>query len=301
MKNIKLFSIAVLVLFATSCSNDNTTPNSFGNVTVNMTDAPMHYNQFTKANVTIDKMEIGNSTNPNSFITMSNTPMKINLLGLVNGITETMASLEVPEGTYNMIRLYMSSTEMVMKNGNSYQYSMEQNGFSGNGMMQNGMMLNKDTRSIDIAFEHSLMVSNGSMNEYLLDIDVEHSFIPNGVSFSGMGANMMMNMTGFTFTPMMRFINMQNAGSFEGTVYDSNGNLANATITLLQNGSVYTTTHTNSNGEYALIGIPEGDYTIMVEMDGYILNPVGNEANIGVLHMVPSSKMIVDFSMILKN
>ncbi|MCJ7758047.1 MAG: DUF4382 domain-containing protein [Gillisia sp.] len=301
MKNFKLFSIAILLIFATSCSKDNSTPDTFGNVTVNLTDAPMHYDQFKKANVTIDKLEIGNSTDPNSFIVMNNTPMKVNLMELVNGVTHEMASLDIPEGNYNMIKLYISSTEMVMKNENSYEYNMELHGYTDNGMMQNGMMLNNDTHSIDIPLDHSLMVTNGSMDEYLLDIDVENSFIPNGVSFTGLGSNRMMSMSGFTFTPMMRFINMKEAGTFQGTVSGPNGNLADATITLMQNDTVYTTTHTDMNGNYALIGIPEGDCTIMVEMDGYIMNTVGNESNMGVLQMMPNSKMIVDFSMILEN
>lgn len=301
MKSFKLFSIAILLIFATSCSKDDSTPNTFGNVTVKLTDAPMLYGQFKKANVTIDKIEIGNSTDPNSFIVMNNTPMKVNLMELVNGITHEMANIDIPEGNYNMIKLYISSTEMVMKNENSYEYNMELHGFTGNGMMQNGMMLNNDTHSIDITLDQSLIVSNGSMHEYLLDIDVEHSFIPNGVSFTGMGSNMMMSMTGFTFTPMMRFINMQDAGSFQGTVSGPNGNLADATITLMQNDTVYTTTHTDMNGNYALIGIPAGDYTITAEMDGYIMNTVGNEVNMGVLQMASNSKIIVDFSMILEN
>ena len=301
MKSFKLFSIAILLIFATSCSKDDSTPNTFGNVTVKLTDAPMLYGQFKKANVTIDKIEIGNSTDPNSFIVMNNTPMKVNLMELVNGITHEMANIDIPEGNYNMIKLYISSTEMVMKNENSYEYNMELHGFTGNGMMQNGMMLNNDTHSIDITLDQSLIVSNGSMHEYLLDIDVEHSFIPNGVSFTGMGSNMMMSMTGFTFTPMMRFINMQDAGTFQGTVSGPNGNLADATITLMQNDTVYTTTHTDMNGNYALIGIPAGDYTITAEMDGYIMNTVGNEVNMGVLQMASNSKIIVDFSMILEN
>jgi hypothetical protein len=301
MKNFKLFSIAILIIFATSCSKDDSTPNTFGNVTVNLTDAPMHYNQFKKANVTIDKIEIGNSTDPNSFIVMNNTSMKVNLMELVNGITHEMASIDIPEGNYNMIKLYISSTEMVMKNDNSYEYNMELHGFTGNGMMQNGMMLNNDTHSIDITLDHSLMVTNGSMDEYLLDIDVEHSFMPNDVSFTGMGSNMMMSMTGFTFTPMMRFINMQDAGTFQGTVSGPDGNLADATITLMQNDTIYTTTHTDMNGNYALIGIPEGDYTIMVEMDGYSLDSSVNAENMGILHMVAGSKMTVDFTMVIEN
>lgn len=301
MKYIQLIVVAVLMIVATSCSNEATTPNSFGNVTLKITDAPMHYDQFMKANVIIDKIEIGNSADPSSFIVLRDTPLKVNLLGLVNGITQTMASIDIPEGDYNMLRLYISSTEMHMKNGTNFTYNMAQNGYSGNGMMQNGMMLNGMNKSIDIPLENILSVTNGSMHEYLLDIDVEHSFMLNGVTFSGTGSSMMMQMTGFTFRPMMRFVNMHNAGTIQGTVQSPTGNLADATVTLMHNGEVYTTTHTNLNGNYKLIGIPSGAYTIKVEKNGYSMNPIGNEANIGTLNMVAGSKMMVDFSMILSN
>lgn len=301
MKYFKLIAVVLTILFTTSCSNDSSTPNTFGNVTLKITDAPMHYDQFMKANVTIDKIEIGNSSDPSSFILLRDTPMKINLLGLVNGITQTMASIDIPEGDYNMLRLYISSTEMVMKNGNSYSYNMGLNGFSGNGMMQNGMMLNNMNKSIDIPLENILAVTNGSVHEYLLDIDVEHSFMLNGVTFTGTGSSMMMQMTGFTFRPMMRFVNMHNAGIVQGTVHGPSGNLADATVTLMHNGEVYTTTHTNLNGNYKLIGIPSGAYTIKVEKNGHIMNPVGNEANIGTLNMTAGLKMMVDFAMILTN
>lgn len=301
MKYFKLMTIVLTILFAISCSNDSTAPDSFGNVTLKITDAPMHYDQFMKANVTIDKIEIGNSLDPSSFIVLRDTPMKVNLLGLINGITQTMASLDIPEGDYNMLRLYISTTEMVMKNGNSYSYDMGLHGFSSSGMMQNGMMLNNRNKSIDIPLEHILTVTNGSLHEYLLDIDVENSFMLNGVSFTGTGPYMMMHMNGFTFRPMMRFVNMHNAGMIYGTVYGPSGNLPDATVTILQNGEVYTTTHTNFNGKYALIGIPEGSYTIIVEKSGYILNPVGNESNTGTLNIAAGSKIIVDFSMIIGN
>jgi hypothetical protein len=301
MKNLKFLAVALTMVFAASCSNDSTTPNTYGNVTVKITDAPMHYDQFMKATVTIDKIEIGNSTAPGSFVLLTNKQMKVNLLGLVNGITQTMASIDIPEGDYNMLRLYISSTEMEMKNGTNFSYSMAQNGFSGSGMMQNGMMLNSTNKSIDIPLDSLLKVANGSMHEFLVDVDVEHSFMLDGVTFSGTGSSMMMQMTGFTFSPMLRFVNMQNAGTFQGNVQGPAGVLADATVTLMHNGIVYTTTHTNIEGKYALIGIPAGTYTIKVEKNGYSMNPVGNEANMVPLNMTAGSKMMIDFSMIVAN
>jgi hypothetical protein len=296
MKNIKYFFVALLLIAAASCANDNTTTPA-GTLSLKLTDAPMHYDQFMSASITIDKIEIGNSAHANSFMTLTNTPMKYNLLELVNGITSTMATMEIPAGDYNLMRLYISSTEMKMLNGDLFTYNMAQDGYSGSGMMQNGMMLNNQNRSIDIQLDHFMTISKGSMSEFLLDMDVDHSFMLEGVNYS----NMMMSMTGFTFMPTMRFVDMSTSGTINGTVQDATENLPNATISLMHNGTLYTTTHSDENGHYAFIGIPEGMYTVETELDGYVMNPVGNEQNMGELSMMPKGTLSVNFNMMASN
>lgn len=296
MKNIKYFFVALLIIVAASCTNDNTT-GPVGTLSLKLTDAPMHYSQFMSASVTIDKIEIGNSAHANSFMTLTNTPMKYNLLELVNGMTSTMATIEIPAGDYDLLRLYISSTEMKMVNGDSFTYNMDQYGYSGSGMMQNGMMLNNQNRSIDIQLDHILTISNGSMSEFLLDMDVDQSFVLEGVNYN----NMMMSMTGFTFMPTMRFVDMSTSGTINGNVHGTNGNLPNVTISLMHNGTLYTTTHSDENGHYAFIGIPEGMYNVEAELDGYIMNPIGNEQNMGELSMMPKGTLSVNFNMMVSN
>jgi hypothetical protein len=285
-----------LLIAAAGCENDSTTT-PVGTLSLKLTDAPMHYDQFMSASVTIDKIEIGNSAHADSFMTLTNTPMKYNLLELVNGMTSTMATVEIPAGDYNLLRLYISSTEMVMTNGETFSYNMDQDGYSGSSMMQNGMMLNNQNRSIDIQLDHLLTISNGSMSEFLLDMDVDQSFMLEGVNYN----NMMMGMTGFTFMPTMRFVDLSTSGTINGTVQDANENLPNATISLMLNGTLYTTTHSDENGHYAFIGIPEGMYTVEAELDGYMMNPVGNEQNMGELSMMAKGTLSVNFNMIASN
>lgn len=301
MKTLKTIFILLILITIASCSDDNESNNqATGNLTVKLSDAPMHYNQFSQANVTIDHMDIRNSSNGNSFTMLTNNPMHSNLLELVNGNTETIANMDLPEGNYDMMRLYISSTEMVMHDGNSYSYNVAQHGYAGGGMMGNGMMGNNDG-GIDITLEHPLTISNGSHHQYLLDIDVNTSFVLEDAVYTGMGPGMMMTMSGFTFTPMMRFVDMATAGTIQGTVHGDQGDLAHATISLLQAGNVYTSTHTDDLGHYALIGIPEGSYTIMAEYDGYMMSSMGNEANMGTLEMMSGTTLPVDFSMIPAN
>ena len=117
----------------------------------------------------------------------------------------------------------------------------------------------------------------------------------------GSGSSMMMNMSGFTFNPTMRFVDMSISGTVEGIVESDNGNVANATISLMHAGEVYTTTHTDNNGHYALIGIPEGTYSINVEADGFTMDPVGNEMNMNELSMMAESTLNVNFMLSSSN
>jgi hypothetical protein len=298
MKTIKTIFILFILITVASCSDDNKTDTiATGNLTVKLSDAPMHYNQFSQANVTIDHMDIRNSSNGNSFTMLTNNPMHSNLLELVNGNTETIATMDLPEGTYDLMRLYISSTEMVMNDGNSYSYNVAQHGYTGGGMMGNGMMGNNDG-GIDIELEHPLTITNGSHHQYLLDIDVNNSFVLEDAVYTGMGSGMMMTMSGFTFRPMMRFVDMETAGTIQGTVQGDQGNLAQVTISLMLDGNVYTSTHTDGNGYYALIGIPEDSYTIIAEYDGYMMSSTGNEGNMGALEMMSGMTLPVDFNMI---
>ena len=299
MKNIKYFFVTLLLIAVASCSNDTAEPK--GTLSVKLSDAPMHYDQFMSASVTIDKIEIGNNADTNSMINIMNTPMTYNLLELINGVTETMANTEIPVGNYDLMRLYVSSTEMVTKNGDTYTYNMNQDGYSGNGMMQGGMMLNSNNKSIDITLNNALTITEGGMSEFLLDMDVNQSFMLEGVNFAGSGSNMMMSMSGFTFMPTMRIVDMSTSGTIHGNVQDTVGNLPNATISLMHNGALYTTTHSDDNGNYTFIGIPQGMYTIEAELDGYIMNPVGNEQNMGEFNMMSNNTLNMNFIMMISN
>lgn len=299
MKFIKYSISALLLIISLSCTKDSTT--EYGNLSLKLTDAPMHYNQFMEANVTIDKIEIGNSSNPNSFITIMDSSTTYNMLDMINGITESLANASIPVGDYDTFRLYMSSSEMVMNNGESYSYDMLQNGMSGGSMMGSDMMINNDNGSIDITLDHMLNVQLGSNDEYLLDIDVEHSFMLEGVNFTGTSSNMMMTMTGFSFTPIMRFVEMHNAGTISGNIHDDQGNLAGVSVSLMHNNETYTTTHTNENGNYMFIGIPEGMYTINAESDDYVMSTTGNDSSTGDIQMMSNTSLTIDFNMMSVN
>jgi len=301
MKNIK-FLIPVFILFIfTNCSVDNAKNEATGNMVIKISDAPMPYDQFMEANVTIDKIEIRNRTDHSMTNVLMNDHMTVNLLELFNGITETLANANLPIGDYDLLRLYISSTEMIMKNGETYSNDMNYDNSFGNGMLQEGMMFNNNNHSIDVPIQPYLHVTEGMSEEFLLDIDVNHSFILENVNYVDNGTEMMMQMSGYSFNPMLRFVQLSTCGTIEGSIHDDNDNLPNATVSLMKQGDVYTSTHTDVNGHYALIGIPEGTYTISVEANNFMMSTTGNEVNMHAFNMMAGTTLNMDFLMTPSN
>jgi len=123
------------------------------------------------------------------------------------------------------------------------------------------------------------------------------------VSFdnNGMGGAMQMHMTGFTFNPTMRFVDMNQAGTILGTVHSDQGDLGDVTITMMLANDDYTTTHTDADGHYKFIGIPKGVYTMHAEADGFTMSTTGNENNMGDIEMMDKSDLTIDFNMTTSN
>ena len=304
MKNLKYILISFIVAINVSCSTtDSNLDTNAGSISIKLTDAPMPYDQFMEASITIDKVEIGLASDPNSFVVIMNETKTFNILNMVNGITEVLATATIPEGDYDTVRLYISSTKMQMNSGETFTYETNSSNMSG-GMMGGGMSFNDGTGSIDITLDHLVNVQMGSDNEFLMDVDIDHSFMLEGVSFSGMGSGMgngMMSMSGFTFNPTMRFVNLAETGTISGFVHMGTDGLADVNISLMQNGEVYTSTHTDATGHYQMIGIPAGIYTIIAEADGYTMNSTGNDSNMGNMQMTAQDEMTVDFDMVSAN
>lgn len=304
MKKVILIIILTgLFLTVISCDNNNELNENSGKFSIKISDSPMPYDQFMEANVTIDKIEIRNSKDQTDFVVLTEESMTFNMMELVNGITETLADVSLPEGNYDMLRLYISSTEMVMNNGESYFEEMDYGNRNGNnGMIQGGMMMNGENGSIDIPFDDLLSMSYGMQAEFLLDIDINRSFNLEDVEYYQMGSQMMMRMSGFSFEPVMRFVNLSEVGTISGTVKNGNVPLASATVNLMQNNKIYTSTHSDENGNYALIGIPKGgSYSIEIEIEGYTMDDSQNSTTVGNFEMMTNSVKTINFYMIPEN
>jgi hypothetical protein len=271
MKQFKVL-IAVFILSVVtfmSCNKDETVlPEGKGRINVLITDSPFPVEMVGNAIVTIDRVEVRHRDDVNqgedadSFIVISETEMEIDLLQLTNGITEEIASADLEAGYYDMIRLHVVDATVILADGTEFDLKVP----SG------------DTSGLKIKLEPAIYLDEGQTSDVLLDFDVSRSFVVRG--------NPMGVINGFIFKPVVRGVYLGAAGRIEGTVTDTASvALEDALVRLYQdeneNGldeqdSVLVSSFSDQDGNYKLIGVPEGIYSILCELDGYENDTIEN-------------------------
>ena len=262
---IKLLSsfIILALLFFSGCSEDLSTEGNMGRLTVQLTDAPFPYDLISEANVTIFKVDArykgdsmegdeNNKEEGNSFVVLMEEERDFNLLNLTNGITETLVDIDVPAGSYDLIRIYVKGVNVVLKDESKYDLKVPSGEQTG----------------IKVFIKPSIVVSGELSSDLLLDFDVGRSFIPKGNIKSISGIN------GFNFKPVIKACNISFAGSVSGLVSTMMDGeiigLEYATVSVFETGSLDPImAPTDENGNYTVMGLNAGSYDVMVELDGY--------------------------------
>lgn len=273
LAKLSMMILAAVVLFGTSCQEiiDNNETGS-GRLVVKLTDAPFPVDLIDQALVTIDKIEIrsaidsedeselsyqnqnqGSNTNEqimenHPFIVLSEETQEFNLLALTNGITSDLIQMEIGTGSYDLIRMHVVSATIILNDGQEFDLKIPSGSESG----------------LKIKIDPELVVEDGVVNELLLDFDVSKSFIVQGNASSKAGIK------GFIFKPVIRAVGQKQCSRVEGMVYEGeNTPIEQAHVQLMQGDSILTSSFTDESGNYVLIGIPEGAYTIICEKEGY--------------------------------
>lgn len=287
---IKLLSpfIILTLLFFSSCSEDLNTASDTGRLTVQLTDAPFPYDLISEANITIFKIEARlqegsmeeedteEQENGNSFIVLSEEEREVNLIELVNGLTETIVDIDVPVGSYDLIRIYVKGVNVVLTNGTKFDLKVPSGEQTG----------------IKVFIDPSILVSGEVSADLLLDFDVSRSFIPKGNSKDVTG------IIGFNFKPVIKASNLTTAGTLSGLVSafedEESIGLEGATITVFETGTLdpIMTAPTDDNGNYTIMGLTAGSYDVMVELEGYEVQ-TAEEVTI-----VAGNKTIQDFDLV---
>ncbi len=270
MKNLVKIGTALLasmVMLITSCSKQDDSvggANGKGTLTLKLTDAPFPVSVVDKVVVSIDKIEIRSTATLSSTTTSSTTSdskdsnfitlyqgasLEYNLLELQNGLTTDLLSMDIPEGTYDFLRLHVASSKIYLKDGTSFDMKIPSGSASG----------------LKIKISPALVIENGVSSEVVLDFDVSKSFVVQGNAKSPHGIK------GFMFKPVLRAVCQKYSGILSGKVV-SNANLplAEAHVQIFRADTVYTSAITDSKGNYAMLGLPSGDYKLVCDLDNYV-------------------------------
>ncbi|SKB44780.1 DUF4382 domain-containing protein [Maribacter arcticus] len=249
------FSIMLLASFAmvVSCSNGDDMSSDTGKMTILLTDAPFPHDLVAEANVTIFKIDARNKDEEtdDSFVVLMEQEIKVNLLELTNGITETLVNTDVPVGTYDLVRVYVKGVNVVLTDGTSYNLDVPSGEQTG----------------IKLFIKPGLTVNGGLSADLLLDFDVSRSFVAKGDSKDLAG------ITGFNFKPVIKASNMSSAGTLYGEVITLEEEMAvsleGAQVSIFTADTLNTTTFTDETGAYMVMGLMAGSYDVTVDIDGY--------------------------------
>jgi hypothetical protein len=247
MMNKIILAIAALTLVLAGCTKSE---NGTGRLVVKVTDDPFNISWVESATVTITKIEIRKAGlhEGNPFIVLSEDTVSFDLINLRNGLTKEILDLEIPEGKYDLIRLYVDEAGLKIREHLSpFKVKVP-------GGRQTG---------IKIFITPVLEVSGGLTSELLLDFDLARSFVMRGNLTSPHGVN------GFIFKPCIRATNNSIAGRIEGMVTDTlKVKIVNAKVWLAKD-TVISTAFTDTIGHYAITGVPAGTYTLSATKEGY--------------------------------
>ena len=245
-KRVTLIVISAIILIS-GCTKTADGP---GKLSVKVTDDPFNINYVESATIKINKIEIGKSgqSDSNQFIVLSEDTLTFDLMKLRNGITQEITNIDIPQGNYNLIRLYVVEASLKIKDQmTTYKVKVP----SG---MQTG---------IKISISPSLTVVGGLSTELILDFDLSKSFVMRGNMDHSAGVN------GFIFKPCIKATNNSTAGRVEGQVIDISNLLIENAKVWIEKDTVISTAFTDLTGHYAFIGVPSGTYSVYSTKENY--------------------------------
>lgn len=268
----RLITIALFFVFTVfiSCTDNDDKNRDYGRLSVNLTDAPFPHDLVAEANVTIFKIEArykgdvdiiseveDNSDSSmiteekSSFVVLMEDEMEVNLLELTNGVTKNLVDLDVPVGIYDLVRVYVKGVNVVLTDGSTFDLKVPSGEQTG----------------IKIFIKPGLVVEGGLSADLLLDFDVSKSFVAKG------GGSNFENITGFNFKPVIKACNMSTAGTLSGKVTTLQEEVAvglkGAQVAVFAADTLNTTTFTDADGKYMVMGLIAGSYDVEVELSTY--------------------------------
>lgn len=250
---------AVIPALVMACGDS--TGMSEARLTVALTDAP--HPLFAQVDVTIGAVSILPDSGP--AIELTDQGGTYNLLELQDGVTADLATLTIPAGRYHQLRMVVLEATVTLDSGLTFVDGSVTHSLKVPSGAQTGIKINladsdgsNGDSGVDISGDMILVV----------DFDVNQNFKLQGNPDTPAG------LRGVIFTPLLRAVLRDMAGSISGTVLDSAGAaVVDATVrATLQSSTIMDalqtaegTGMTDSTGAYTIQFLAPGTYSVAVD------------------------------------
>jgi len=241
--------LAVLFLL-NSCdvSDDGSSNTPTGTLQVYLTDAPGNYEavwiDIEEVRIHVNE-EDGIDEDDEGWITISDEPMRVNLLELTNGELEALGETELEEGMYSQIRLILGDDNEIVKNGVTHSLDTPS-------AQQSGLKLNVNAE-----------IEGGQVYTLLLDFDASRSVVEAG------------NSGKFLLKPVIRTVAFAKTGAIEGDIQPAE---SLPWVYAIAGIDTVAGTRANAEGEFRLIGLLSGSYQVAIDSpdEGYSDEDINN-------------------------
>jgi hypothetical protein len=252
MRNHRTLTAALLAAALAVCGGCSDEPGT-GTMTVSLMDAPFPFDMIAAADLGVDGVEVHVSASgegASGFYTVSDSADVVNLLELSNGVTEFLGQADLPVGQLKQMRLLVTSASVELKDGRIFDLNVPSGEASG----------------LKVFFDPPIEIVEEEVTDVLIDVDVSRSFSSQPASPSKVE-----DITGFRFHPVLRVAVSAATGSLSGRVTASPNDspIAAATVSIWEDGAAVTSTATNVNGEWMILGLEPGTRIVRAEATGF--------------------------------
>lgn len=254
-RKLALLPVAAAALVLGACDSP-TRGMDEARLTVQLTDAPSDY--LESAVVKIGRIEVlPASGGP---IVVSTTGGTYDLLQLQDGVTADLGSVDVEPGTYHELRMVVETASLTLKDGYTFTDGTQTKDIAVPSGAQTGIKIKlatadgEDGSGVEIRPGETVLV---------VDFDVSQNFVMQGSADTASGIK------GFLFTPTLRAVVRDVAGSIAGTVTAPEGvSVEGLTVTAARvgaaEGTAPATTLVKSDGSFKVQFLAPGTYNVTV-------------------------------------